>query len=169
MRGFLITSAVLSLSFYAPAAQAQESEFEGLDRAYCDDLEFGHPDLERCEVFLEELAAEEELLNQMVAASRSIAAETTDRSDNSSRAIVGGFVVGAPIGGVIGLWFCPLGSDYIFGCADSGFLGMAFGFGVVFSISEIVVQRSSSGGDTQVSVSPYRQDDASGLMFSGQF
>jgi hypothetical protein len=80
----------------APSAQAQESEAQALIRAYCDNIELGHPDLERCEGILEGLVAGEELaleelmymeaqadeerLNQMVAESRLIVAEHFDEA-----------------------------------------------------------------------------------------
>ena len=188
MRVFLITAAALSLSFYGPSAQAQESDTQALDRAYCDSVELGHPDLERCEAFLEELVAEEELLNEMVAEPRLIAAETTEHRENSLEtratdattgnrafdtsvgAVLGG-VKGVAIGYIVGMgtcWIVGAGDPYL-GCDLTGLVwGGAGGF-FGFLIGAKKGWRASSGEDTQVSLSPYRQDDASGVMFSGQF
>jgi len=174
VRVFLITAAALSLFLHAPSAQAQESEPQALDRAYCDDLEFGHPDLERCEAFLEELAAEEELLNEMVAASRSIAAERRDETTAREVTImvfkaaaiivvIPAGVVGGYLGGVV---MCN-GSYECLGSPEAS-LGAALGLvtGIVLAGKILKIGESS---DAQVSLSPYRYDDASGLMFSGQF
>jgi hypothetical protein len=103
LKTLYIYSLFASCFFIGSPAWAQESEPQTLDRAYCDSIELGHPDLERCDAFLEELVAEEELAleesmymeaqaeealqMQMVAESRLIAAERRDeapeRSENS--------------------------------------------------------------------------------------
>jgi hypothetical protein len=81
-------------------------------------------------------------------------------------AVLGG-VGGVAIGGTLGLLVCELaggGIDY-FGCI---FPSLTLGI-IGLPVGAIKGWRASSGEDRQVSLSPYRHDDASGLMFSGQF
>ena len=118
MRLCLIITASLSLSLATPAladegggdgvdqpitTESSAPSAQALDRAYCDNIELGHPDLERCEGILEGLVAEEELaleelmymeaqadeerLNQMVAESSLIAAERRDEAPERSVAV----------------------------------------------------------------------------------
>ena len=148
MRGFLITSAVLSLSVYAPSALGQSSE---------------PPRPEARDTHLEE--------------SRLIATEghTVSEVSQTRRVLstVGfsalGGIVGAPLMGMLfQLQFCPLGGGD-FECDISFITGAMVGGVIGLPIGGIIGWRASSGEDTQVSLSPYRQDDASGVMFSGQF
>ena len=163
----------LSLSV-GGSAQAQSYEPQVLDRVYCDNIELGHPDLERCEAFLEELVAEEELLNEMVAEPRLIAAERRDEAperEPSYRVFkAAAIIVVIPAGGVGGylggVALCR-GSWSCYSSPESS-LGAFFGLvtGIVLAGKILKIGESS---DAQVSLSPYRHDDASGLMFSGQF
>jgi hypothetical protein len=188
----------------APSAQAQESEAQALDRAYCDNIELGHPDLERCEGILEglvaeeelaleelmymEAQAEEELLNQMVAESRLIAAERRDEAPEHSEnslatratdpptgfelvsAVLGVGVKWVAIGAVVGLVVGHVsGGNEYFGYEYGIAIGGSFGACIGIPIGAIKGWIAYSGEDTQVSIAPYRHDDASGLMFSGQF
>ena len=196
MRVFLITAAALSLSFYAPSALGQSSATQALDRAYCDDLDESHPDYYECwlDQILSEDAASREVtteesaqLDEMVESSRMIAAE---RSENAQARRVLRTVEFSALGGVgwgmigfmAGLGGCAftiggiiLNSDpysvsenvdcwasfVVAGTLVGGIIGIPMG--------AIKGWRASSVGGTQVSLSPYRHDDASGLMFSGQF
>ena len=190
-RWFALCLLALSLSAVGPA-QAQESEPQILNRVYCDNIELDNPDLERCEVFLEELAAEEELLNQMISESRLIASERRDEapehSENSLatratdpttgervlRASVGavtGGIAGFALGGIVGFLGCELvdGGNGTFGCDLSGIGGAMLGGIIGLPIGATKGWGRSKNSDRQVSIAPYRQDDASGLMFSGQF
>ena len=129
LKTLYIYSLFASCFFIGSPAWAQESEPLALDRAYCDSVELGHPDLDRCEAFLEELLAEEELalgesmymetqaegelLNQMVEESRLRAAERradgivysspeTQTRWNAGSVIITG--AGASVGAVGGLF-----------------------------------------------------------------
>ena len=102
MRVFLITAAALSLSFYAPSALGQSSATQALDRAYCLSvwLEEGHPDLERCEAFLEELVAEhrDEATERSVAVSR--LTEVERRGTRRNAGVLGTIAAVGGLGGV---------------------------------------------------------------------
>jgi len=82
-----------------------------------------------------------------------------------------GGVLGLPIGYMVGLGLCELnnGGNETFGCELDGLAGAMLGGVIGLPVVGIIAWRQSSGEDTQVSLSPYRQDDASGVMFSGQF
>jgi hypothetical protein len=82
-----------------------------------------------------------------------------------------GGVLGLPIGFMVGLGLCELtnSGNETFGCELEGVAGAILGGVIGIPIVGIIAWRQSSGGDTQVSIVPYRHDDASGLMFSGQF
>ena len=205
MRGFLITSAVLSLSLYAPSAQAQESEPLGGTRVqatpppqseiwvYCLVLEEGHPEEGVCGEWFEQLTVAERLDFQewraeedagnwdsiveqysLIAVERR--GEVTDPITGkrvlytSVVAVLGG-VFGAPTGFFLIAGGCELvgGGDAYLGCFPAGILGGLVGVVAGLGIGGIKGWRESSGGGTQVSFNPYRYDDASGLMFSGQF
>ena len=194
MRVFLITAAALSLSFYTPSALGQSSATQALDRAYCDDLDESHPDYYECwlDQILSEDAASSEVtteesaqLDEMVESSRLIAAE---RSENAQArrvlrtvefSALGG-VGGGMIGFMAGLGVCGLtiGGSLLDFDLDSvntdcwpNFVvaGTLVGGIIGIPMGAIKGWRASSVGGTQVSLSPYRHDDASGLMFSGQF
>jgi hypothetical protein len=210
----------------APSAQAQESEAQALIRAYCDNIELGHPDLERCEGILEGLVAGEELaleelmymeaqadeerLNQMVAESRLIVAEHFDEAperyeapersvavsrltevERGTRSNAGVLLTSAAVVGVGGLGLvggvfigagacgvltgdlesldCLLGGGSA-GAAVGALLGMYQGYRWARpNSSNGSSSRDVEQSDRQVSIAPYRHDDASGLMFSGQF
>jgi hypothetical protein len=194
VRVFLITAAALSLSFYAPSALGQSSATQALDRAYCDDLDESHPDYYECwlDQILSEDAASREVtteesaqLDEMVESSRLIAAE---RSENSQArrvlrtvefSALGG-VGGGIIGFMAGLGGCALtiGGTLLDFDLDSVntdcwphvvVAGTLVGVAIGIPIGAKKGWRAYSVEDTQVTIAPYRYDDASGLMFSGQF
>ena len=190
--------------FIGSPAWAQESEPQVLDRAYCDSVELGHPDLERCDAFLEELVAEEELalgesmymetqaegelLNQMVAESRLMAAERRadgivySRTETQTRWNAGSVIItgaGASVGafggliaGVIITFDYGVGSGadglvWAFTTAMGGLVGGMIGKGIsnkIWGYDEDDDTRSA-----QFYVAPYLHEDASGLTFSSRF
>ena len=205
MRVFLITSAALSLSFYAPSALGQSSEPQALDRAYCDDLDESHPDYYECwfdqilsedaassEVTTEESAQLDEMVESsgLIAAERRVGADAThgasqrEYSDVETLLLLSKFVLSATLGATVatgatfGGWFlslqmCPLSGAQGLECF---FEPLTIGGTVVGGIGGVVLGYKAwkwawqiGESPLPVSVSPYRQDDASGLMFSGQF
>jgi len=185
-------------------AWAQESEPQALDRDYCDSIELGHPDLDRCEAFLEELVAEEELalgesmymetqaegelLNQMVAESRLIAAERRadgivySRPETQTRWNAGSVIItgaGASVGAFGGLFFGGLLTfDYNGGSSGDGIVwvcttvaGGLVGGLVGRGISNLIwdYDEDDDTRAAQFYVAPYLREDASGLTFSSRF
>jgi len=186
-------------------AWAQESEPQALDRAYCDSVELGHPDLDRCEAFLEELVAEEELalgesmymetqaegelLNQMVAESRLMAAERRadgivySRTETQTRWNAGSVIItgagasagafGGLIVGVVLTLDLSGGSDNLDGVVwavttvAGGLLGWRIGRGISNKIWGYEGDDDTSAA--QFYVAPYLNEDASGLTFSSRF
>ena len=205
MRGFLITAAVLSLSFYAASALGQSSATQALDRAYCDDLDETHTDYYECwldqilsedaasrEVTTEESAQLDEMVESsgLIAAERRVGADATygasqrEYSDVETLLLLSKFVLSATLGATVatgatfGGWFlslqmCPLSGAQGLECF---FEPLTIGGTVVGGIGGVVLgykawQWAWQLGESPlpVSLSPYRHDDASGLIFSGQF
>jgi hypothetical protein len=141
------------------------------------------------EVTTEESAQLDEMVesSRMIAAERRVGADATygasqrEYGDGETLLLLSSFVLSTTLGvtvGTFGGWFlslqmCPLSGAQALDCF---FEPLTIGGTVVGGIGGVVLgyrawQWAWQIGESPlpVSVSPYRHDDASGLMFSGQF
>jgi hypothetical protein len=153
--------------FIGSPAWAQESEPQELDRAYCDSIELGHPDLERCEVFLEELAPIGESGECWECT------ETQTRWNAGSVIITGAAASAGAVGGLV--IYVESSSCFIFCNAGLALLSLGGGGlvgGLVGRGISNLIWGYEGGDDTRTAqfyVAPYLHEDASGLTFSSRF